>query len=633
MIINKIRAQNVLKYAELSIDLAEKGLIAISGQNESGKSSIGETVCFALFGRTFSIAPAEIHKVVRWGENHCSVTLEFSVEERHYVLSRFLDRDGNHSAKLALADNPEEPVARGVKGVADVLFGVLGFEYEEFVESFYLAQREITTPHPHSQAVKIMAGVAPLEKVIRTLNQEIAERQELVGEINAEWESIDQDVKGLGIKEGLMVRLEDNRHQTAVQLEKVNTLIEQINTGVDICARNTNEVHSAQGAKGRAAFLRFVVLLLALALTALWALLTYGSDLPEAAMAREQLAQHVPQWDDSRIVWIAYLAAALGVVFLLLWIRIRGLKRRIVRLRDESKQLAVVLGEARAIDIEDSVDEQEPDARGHDDEDESDEEDETESLEIEHAPVRPDWAEYESLRNTLEQGDATVRMASDYSERELAWLGYVAGRFSSQIADLDESIEEEQSRLREAFSLTDVLNTLTDKREDVEQRISDRRIGLELLKGAVAHLSNNFNRDVKELVGHLLPLFTDGRYEHLQIDEGLKVRVFSNDKRDFMDLEEVSSGTQRQIMLALRLALSKKLLSRTVKGKQFAFLDEPFAFFDQERTRRALHALADLGDDISQVWIVAQDFPDNCGVQFDTAINCDRASDTLKVGA
>ena len=84
-------------------------------------------------------------------------------------------------------------------------------------------------------------------------------------------------------------------------------------------------------------------------------------------------------------------------------------------------------------------------------------------------------------------------------------------------------------------------------------------------------------------------------------------------------------------MLALRLALSKKLLSRTVKGKQFAFLDEPFAFFDQGRTRTALQALADLGDDISQVWLVAQDFPDNCKVDFDTIINCDRESNTLSV--
>jgi exonuclease SbcC len=108
--------------------------------------------------------------------------------------------------------------------------------------------------------------------------------------------------------------------------------------------------------------------------------------------------------------------------------------------------------------------------------------------------------------------------------------------------------------------------------------------------------------------------------------------VFSSAKRDFMDLEEVSSGTQRQIMLALRLALSKKLLSRTVKGKQFAFLDEPFAFFDDGRTRKALHALTDIGDDISQVWIVAQDFPDNCDVKFDTMINCDPRSNILKVG-
>ncbi len=88
MIIDRIRAQNVLKYAELDIELAERGLIAISGQNESGKSSIGETVCFALFGRTFSIPPEEVTKVVRWGENHCNVTLEFRVEDQAYVLSQ-----------------------------------------------------------------------------------------------------------------------------------------------------------------------------------------------------------------------------------------------------------------------------------------------------------------------------------------------------------------------------------------------------------------------------------------------------------------------------------------------------------------------------------------------------------------
>jgi len=628
MIINRIRAQNVLKYAELSIDLAERGLIAISGRNESGKSSIGETVCFALFGRTFSIAPEDIEKVVRWGENHCSVTLEFSVEDRHYVLSRFLDRDSNHSAKLAMLDEPENPVARGVQGVADALFTILGFEYEEFVESFYLAQREITTPHPHSQAIKIMAGVAPLEKVVRSLNSEIAEREELIGEIRAEWDAVDRDVQALGIQEGRMPRLEDERHRTSEQLEQVNGLITDINAGLDTCTTNTRLVYRAEDSRGRARFLRFVVLLAALMAGGVWALLSYAPQLPQADIARQLLTQHVPQWSEEKLIWIGYLAAGLGALFLLLWVRVAGLARRINRLREESSELGVVLGHAREIDIEPVAEE----SGAHGDDDAAQHDEGGAEEEPDFAPPRPEYAEYESLRKMLERGEATASMASDYSERELAWLQYVAERLGGQLVELDDEIEEEQARLQEAIDLSDVLNGLTDKREEIEERIADRRRALELLEGAIAHLTNTFNRDVKELVGRMLPLFTDGRYEHLQIDDGLKVRVFSSEKRDFMDLEEVSSGTQRQIMLALRLALSKKLLSRTVKGKQFAFLDEPFAFFDQERTRRALHALADLGDDISQVWIVAQDFPENCEVQFDTTIYCDRASNTLTVG-
>ena len=625
MIINRIRAQNVLKYAELSIDLAERGLIAISGQNESGKSSIGETVCFALFGRTFSIPPAYLQKVIRWGENHCTVTIDFSVEDRSYVLSRFLDRDGNHSAKLALADSPDEPLARGVGGVSEALFGVLGFEYEEFVESFYLAQREITTPHPHSQAVKIMAGMAPLEQVAQSLHDEIGEREELLGELQAEWDAVDQDVQALGIQDGRLPRLEDERHQMQAQVEQVAGLVEQIDAGVETCTHNAAELGRAQGARGRSAFLRFIVLLFALAAGALWGLLTYGADLPQAGQARELLAANIAQWDDGKVNWIGYAAVALGVLFLLLWIRIGGLKRRMAGLREESAQLVDVLGRARDIEIEERPAELTPVHPDLVDDD-------TDVPPIEEGlPVRPDFGEYQSLRTMLEQGDIAVGMVREYAERETAWLGSVGERLGVQLAELEEDIDDEQARLQEALNLSDVLNGRTDTREEVAERIADRHRGLELLTGAIGHLSGQFNRDVKDLVGRMLPLFTDGRYEHLQIDDGLRVRVFSSEKRDFMDLDEVSSGTQRQIMLALRLSLSKKLLSRTVKGKQFAFLDEPFAFFDQERTCKALQALTDLGDDISQVWIVAQTFPQNCEVEFDTRIDCERESDTLEI--
>ena len=127
---------------------------------------------------------------------------------------------------------------------------------------------------------------------------------------------------------------------------------------------------------------------------------------------------------------------------------------------------------------------------------------------------------------------------------------------------------------------------------------------------------------MREHVSRTLPLFTENRYEHLQIDDDLTVRVFSNAKLGFLDLDEISSGTQRQIMLAVRLALSQEMVCRKVRGRQFTILDEPFAFFDAERTEKSLSALPKVSQDLTQVWIIAQSFPEN--MEFDRVIECQR---------
>src|SRR5210317_1864642 len=126
MIINSVSAQNILKYKNLDLpDLPGQGIIAISGFNESGKSTIGETICFALFGRTFSINEDELDKIIRWGESDCSVTIKFSNKSKEidgeevYAITRMLDCDGNHSAKLYKAYNDDQPIARGIERVEE----------------------------------------------------------------------------------------------------------------------------------------------------------------------------------------------------------------------------------------------------------------------------------------------------------------------------------------------------------------------------------------------------------------------------------------------------------------------------------------------------------------------------------
>ena len=155
-----------------------------------------------------------------------------------------------------------------------------------------------------------------------------------------------------------------------------------------------------------------------------------------------------------------------------------------------------------------------------------------------------------------------------------------------------------------------------------------RKISIELLAGASRHLSRRFNHVILEHVGMTLPLFTENRYEHLQIEDDMTIRVFSNEKRGYLDLDEISSGTQRQIMLAVRLALSQELASRQVKSNQFLILDEPFAFFDQERTINSLAVLPELSEDLPQIFVTSQVFPD--GSIFQREITCSRETTVLQ---
>jgi exonuclease SbcC len=215
--------------------------------------------------------------------------------------------------------------------------------------------------------------------------------------------------------------------------------------------------------------------------------------------------------------------------------------------------------------------------------------------------------------------------------RELAWMRRELQQHQESIVRFDQQIWRERDRLSKAEKLAQTIASLSERVDEHEHRVYLRELARELLAGATRHLSQRFNRDLRDLVGRTLPMFTEERYEHLQIDDDLTVRVFSSEKRDFMDLEEISSGTQRQIMLAVRLALSQELVNSTVQSKQFIFLDEPFAFFDRERTLSALKVLPELSDDITQIWIVAQEFPD--AHPFDRTIHCTRDQQAMVLAA
>jgi hypothetical protein len=185
MIIERVPAENVLKYVGLDLEqIPPRGLIAMIGGNESGKSNIGESFCFGLFGRTFSPGPGELDKIIRLGESRCAIKLDFRTPDgNRYQVARFLDALGSHGASISRPG--EQPLVRGVEAVAErASKDLIGFGYPELTESFYLAQREISTPKPHSDAVKAMAGIDVLERVAADCRRERDQESEIHMEEN-----------------------------------------------------------------------------------------------------------------------------------------------------------------------------------------------------------------------------------------------------------------------------------------------------------------------------------------------------------------------------------------------------------------------------------------------------------------
>jgi exonuclease SbcC len=625
MIINSVKAENVLKYASLKLqDLPERGLIAITGANESGKSSIGETVCFALFGRTFSLDFNELTKIIRWNETHCSVELEFTPRDgRRYCLERFLDDAGNHSARLTLADAAgEAPLARGVEQVADKVYDLIGYEFEEFIESFYLAQREITTPHPHSYAVKTMAGLVTLEYCAEACRGDHDETLAEVETRRAELDKLQAELDELEIDPRLFAQLQSEHDAIGRRMAEAEGLIKRLDAASIDYQDALPKRGKALGSRRQSGLWAGLCLLLALLLGVGWLLLDRLPKQDLAVKLADFLSTRFAFWQPEMTAWLLYMAVVLAFLCLFFMFRRNVMAGQLNGMEAVSQTLSTLLDElpaaemAQASVVESSDPLETPEASA-----------ETQESPVESPPQAVDRAARARLSQRINDWQATTLEVRDGVGGEQHLLRQETAQAAERKRETDQAIALEQARLDKAEQLRTLQGELRERISEREHHSDICSLADQLIQGAAREISYQFNRKLRRQVSKTLPLFTENRYEHLQIEDDLSVRAFSSEKRDFMDLDEISSGTQRQIMLAVRLALSEELVGRTVKGSQFLFLDEPFAFFDERRTRGALTVLPTLSEELNQIWIIGQAFADD--LHFDLRIRCERDRDSI----
>ncbi len=617
MIIQRIEAECLHRYRRLRLaDLPERGIIALSGDNESGKSAIGEIICFALFGRTYALVEDRIGKLVHWGAGEGAVTLRFRVKGRSYEVSRHLTRDGEQSARLVLVDAPDEPLARAT-AVTDFVTRLLGYGFDDYVETFYLAQREIASPHPHSPAVRAMVGAAPLEKCAGGLGEEIRQTESALASLLERREALTAELERLSPEAGRTQALELNLAEIAEREERLSARLPALQIASDEYS-NAYRRHGSYGIRRSLAGLFANIFFLAvLAVGAIWAMLRFQPETWPMPVILTWLEGVIAGTGLTAPTVVLAVELILGVLLLLFWLWLALLALGLRRRRSRARRLAQELDRLDALEplparLINALGQGGP----------------------EEATVvfidRPDVERRARLRQRILLMEATAQEVCSALEHEAVWLKRDLGRLAAWKASGEAGLEQARAEGLRHRDLTRELADLEKRIAADKDWIGTRRLAMELLEGAARDLSRRFAERLRDMVSRALPPFTEGRYEFLEVDEGLQVRVYSGDKRNLLDLDEISNGTQRQIMLALRLGLSQELVARLTRDDQFVFLDEPFAFFDSRRLRGALKTLSELGGDLTQYWVVAQRFPQDSPIGLE--IPCGRHPDSLTAG-
>lgn len=187
MILRELEADDFLRFQRLALsELPEQGLIGLRGPNEAGKTSLGEALSFALFGRTLRLDDAQRQGVIRWGADRARVRLRVQVEDgRDLEILREVDTAGGYQAELRVPGAQEE-LARGPLAVDDEIRRRLGFDFETFRYAFYLGQKEadlLLREDRTADAMERMVGLDQLEGARRRAEDEAEDLHDQAREV------------------------------------------------------------------------------------------------------------------------------------------------------------------------------------------------------------------------------------------------------------------------------------------------------------------------------------------------------------------------------------------------------------------------------------------------------------------
>lgn len=617
MIITSLTAENFRKYERLHLhNLPERGLLAIIGSNESGKSSIGDAIQFGLFGRTDQIAPEEASKLIRWGDEQATITLKLQHRGHEYRLIRSVNQAGDTMATLfsteeglTLADTPEA-VERQFKSL-------LGYNYKAFVQSFYWSQQSTKQTHGDADNLRALAGLREHAHLNEQLQTENRERLRTIEEMETHLKDSQTELEALHIDNKRLPQLETIGTALETRQQHFLQLAQKVDKEAEIYPDNHERFHYFRQRFDRISIWTKLSLLIFIAALLTGVFFMFAPSLGSTLLANVE--NNLRETIGRTAIRVASITALISAILLIYgwWLDARHMSP----LRKQARNLSSALQEALHLTNTPASEQLGGDAGQYLLQTQTDMP--NRSSEHPDIAVIPEWAKsaerYETYPSNISSIADAVNISMENRNRE----------FGGYLKTLHADMETEHS----SISQHEQVQAKIDQQEEALEHIRRDRVvfdtAIDLLQRSGGHSVGRFNQLVRSRCQELLRNFTDGHYESLEIAPDFSLKVMSQTKGDHLDFSEISAGTQRQIALAMRIAVANALADNTRTSTQFLFLDEPLAFFDPERTASTLNSLQEKSNGaVSQIWVTAQTLPDH--MHFTQVITCPQGSPILE---
>lgn len=738
MIIRRLQAENILRFTRLDLAFPAQGNIVISGDNESGKSAIFETICLALFGRTANLDHNQIDKILHWGATEGSIALDFiSSSGQNLTINRQFNRQGPHTQASLNSQDQETSLATGVAACDQAMIQAASVEFSHFLETAYLSQGSPEGENPEG-IVRMIAGVDDLESLSAHLEAEIRSGQDQQSRLSTELASVTQELTALNLQPQLLPELQQKLRENTERQKTLETTIsnytrqfdtlragfqvatDHLGTAIQQARQATLPIWLQNLKNLQSSLSSLTILDLGEAAAMVAKIRSKAQQIIENLHAFHAIATLADQDKQSRSHWLSgtdgetlagqlstldkednratitsrrgmikffvflplglplgiggfalsffpqntgstaqtlakllphletiHLHATMGTGLFFLLIAFFGLgqfinslavrshnklarynlkiragtEQNIVAALEESAKLTLCQQIARLNSLGNKVDWQDTvqqwmQSYGRNLGDEQ-------ALLNLIAQLKEDSDRLHAILQAMfKRQDEALRQARDQ------WRAVV-----DNLAILEQEIRNEQQRHQHHQSLQTQHQTLSTNHKQASHGVAVRTLSRQLIHGTIQEIALAFSHELKRQIAKSAPLFTHGRYQHLRVDDQLNLSAFSPSKNDFVDMLETSRGLRRQLMLALRFALTQALTARTQAHAQFMMLDEPFAHYDRDRFLESYQALAGISDTIQQIFIASQSFDKPLLNKAALHIHCTLATNVLELAA